>query len=152
MPIAVACAAIASPAGAHWQYSRFGMTPQQVITASKGAVHRVDPASDATLPIGVKEAVGTYTANNRTMKVSFWFKGGALSQVDLSHDDENACMALARDLAGVFGEPLSRSKGMVPSTVWLDKARSNRVQFVDWGAQGCNLIYAPLPTASSTGL
>ena len=51
---ALACAAIASPAGAHWQYSKWGMTPDQVVAASKGTVQRVDPSSDAALPIGVK--------------------------------------------------------------------------------------------------
>jgi hypothetical protein len=128
------------------------MTPDQVVVASKGAVHRVDPASDVTLPIGVKEAAGTYSANDQSMRVSFWFKANKLNQVHLAHDDADACMAVIRDLTGVYGPPTSRSSGMVSTSVWLDKARGNRVQFSNWSTGGCDLIYAPLPTAQSTGL
>ncbi|GLV24977.1 hypothetical protein [Sphingobium sp. TomTYG45] len=149
---ALACAAIASPAGAHWQYSKWGMTPDQVVAASKGTVQRVDPSSDAALPIGVKEAAGTYSANDQSMRVSFWFKGGKLNQVHLAQDDADACMAVGRDLTGVYGQPTSRSGGMISTSVWLDKARGNRVQFSNWSTGGCDLIYAPLPTAQSTGL
>jgi len=59
---------------------------------------------------------------------------------------------VGRDLTGVYGQPTSRSGGMISTSVWLDKVRGNRVQFSDWGSSGCDLIYAPLPTASSTGL
>lgn len=152
MPIAFVCAVLSSPAGAHWQYTKWGMTSDQVVAASKGAVRRVDPASDATLPIGIKEAAGTYAANDRTMRVSFWFKAGKLNEVHLGQDDADTCIAVARDLTAVFGQPTSRSSGLVSTAVWLDKVRSNRVQFSDWGSSGCDLIYAPLPTASSTGL
>ncbi len=143
---------IAAPAEAHWQYTRWGMTPDQVIVASKGAASRSDPAADATLRIGTKEAVGTYSANGQSMKASFWFKSGKLNQVNLSSEDEDACFALNRDLVGVYGQPTSRSGGMIATNVWLDKARGNRIQFSNWGTAGCDLIYAPLPTAAATGL
>ncbi len=148
----VTAAGSAAPAEAHWQYTRWGMMPEQVIAASKGMASRSDPTTDAALPIGVKEAVGIYNADGRAMKASFWFKSGKLNQVNLSSDNDDACLALNRDLIGVYDQPTSRSRGMIETSVWLDKERGNRVQFSSWGTGGCNIIYAPLPTAQGTGL
>jgi hypothetical protein len=145
----VAIAAAAAPAEAHWQWTKWGMSPAQVIAASKGTVEHADPAADETMPYGVKEAVGTYDSNGRSMKASFWFKAGKLSQINLSSGDQDDCFSIRRDLGSLYGQPLSRSS---MSTVWSDKAKGNRVQLVDWGAQGCDLVYAPLATSQSTGL
>ncbi|MGK2908640.1 MAG: hypothetical protein ACSLE1_02365 [Sphingobium sp.] len=153
MAVALASSAVASPASAHWQYTRWEMTPNQVVVASKGSVQRFDPALDVTAPYGVKEAAGTYTSGGRTMKASFWFAGGKLSRVNLSNDDTDACFALERDMASVYGQPTTRSGGsMLTTSLWRDVAKGNRVQFSNWSTGGCDLIYSPLATADSTGL
>ncbi len=142
-----------TPAQAHWQWTKWGMTPAQVAAGSRGSVKLADPSSDAEMPYGVKEAAGTYTSGGRTMKASFWFAGGKLSRVNLSNDDTDACSALERDMASVYGQPTTRSGGsMLTTSVWRDVAKGNRVQFSNWSTGGCDLIYSPLATADNTGL
>ena len=140
---------IALPASAHWQWTKWGMSPTQLIAASKGTASKVDPSLDVTAPYGVKEAVGTFNSSGRPLKASYWFKGGGLSQIDLSSSSEDDCFSLRRDLNALYGQPLSRSS---MSTVWTDRPKGNRIQFVDWGPQGCNLIYSPIPSSANTGL
>lgn len=128
------------------------MTPAQVVAGSKGTAQRVDPTSDAEMPYGVKEAVGRYDSNDRTLKASFWFKRGKLTRVNLASEDEDTCFALRRDLVSVYGKAASQSGGMIATNVWSDRAKGNRVQFSNWGTGGCDLIYSPMVTATSSGL
>lgn len=150
--IALVSLCATAPAEAHWQYTRWGMTPAQVVAAAKGKVQRADPAADAEMPYGSKEAVGTYDTDGRNLRASFWFKNGKLSRVVLANEDEDTCYAIRRDLLSAYGKSAAQSGRMIETNVWLDRARGNRVQFSNWGTGGCDVIYAPLPTKASSGL
>jgi hypothetical protein len=143
---------VAMPADAHWQFTRWGMTPAQVVAQSKATLERVDPSSDTEMPYGTKEVSGTYDSSGRTLKASFWFKAGKLNRVNLSSEDEDTCFSLRRDLVSVYGNAASRSGGMIATNVWSDRSKGNRVQFSNWGTGGCSVIYSPLATGASSGL
>ena len=146
---AIVFLAVSTGAQAHWQYTRWGMTPDQVVIAARGAVQRADPKSDAEMPFGVKEAAGTYAAGNRSMKASFWFKEGRLSQVDLSSDNQDDCYSVKRDLDALYLSPNSTS---AMSTIWIDEIKGNHIQYVNWGTLGCQIFYAVVQNSKSTGL
>lgn len=143
---------LASPVKAHWQYTRWGMTPAQVIAAGKGRVQKADPTADAAMPYGVKEAGGSYDSAGRVLKASFWFKSSNLTRVVLASEDEDTCFVLRRDLLSVYGKTAAQSGRLVETGVWYDRAKGNRVQFSNWGTGGCDVIYSPLVTAASSGL
>lgn len=148
--VAVTALSVSSAAQADWQYTKWAMSPDQVIAASKGAVAAVDPTKDAEMPWGIKEAVGTFSSNGREMKASFWFKDHKLTQVNLSSNSESDCVSIANDLNGIYGPPSDRPTGS--SKVWNDSRTGNRILLRGWGSQGCDLIYSQLATSATTGL
>jgi hypothetical protein len=45
----------------------------------------------------------------------------------------------------IYGQPLTKKESaMLALTVWVDKAKGNRVSFYHWGSGRCNLSYKAL--------
>jgi len=151
---AIAAISISMPAKAHWQYTKWDMTPVQVIAASKGsaksAAGDMSAQKDKT-----RDVDGTYVTGDRTFDVSFWFAEGLLKLVTLSPaggPGERRCLDLKRDLLAKYGEPIERSPGSVERSMWADKPTGNRVVIISSGDDFCELQYAPLISAAGSGL
>ena len=123
---ALAAVALAGPASAHWQFTKWGMTPAQVISASQGAAASVPPEKSVQGDL-MKAAVGQYTAGAYQFDVGYWFNASGLSLVDMWLSGETKCLSLQRDLIAKYGEPLERSGGR---SMWADRAAENRVVFI----------------------
>lgn len=149
--IAVLATWVAEPAQADWQYTKWGMTPDQVVAASKGTAElgsgEMSAQGDAK-----KGATGRYAAGDYQFSVNFWFNGTGLSAVSLSLRNDAQCLALQRDLLAKYGDPVERSGGPVPRQMWADRAASNRVVLITTGLGYCELQYAALVSQAGAGL
>lgn len=141
---AVALASHAAPASAHWQFTRWGMTPEQVIAASSGQAHAT--AQPDTL-------AGTYAAGGRTYQATFRFVQGRLGQVELELQGEPVCQSMATDVATIYGSPNRKTIGRYGTGVaeWFDYVNGNDVVLA-YLVKSCTMSYGPLATGASTGL
>ena len=152
MPIALACAAIASPASAHWQFTQWGMTPTQVIEASKGTASAGDGAKAARGDDTVG-AVGTYVAGATTFTTKFWFGQQGLSTVALQLRDYDKCVDVQRDLLAKYGEPVEKTGDAdIQRRMWVDKAGGNRVALLNMSIGFCQVEYSALVSSTGAGL
>lgn len=152
MPVALACAVIASPAGAHWQFTRWGMTPAQVIEASNGSAAAGDGAK-AGRGDDTVEAVGTYVAGEATFTTKFWFGHQGLSMVALQLRDDGQCLDVQRDLLAKYGEPVEKTGGAgLQRRMWTDKPTGNRIGLLTTDVGFCQVEYSPLVSATGAGL
>ncbi len=142
---------LAVPAQAHWQFTRWKMTPEQVVAASGGTAE-LGSGERSVQGDAIKGAVGTYSAGDYQFAVNYWFKPSGLSGVSLMLRDDAQCLALQRDLLAKYGEPVERSGGSVQRRMWADEATSNRVVLISTGLGFCELQYAPLVSEGGAGL
>ena len=133
---------------ADWQYTRWGMTPTEVIAASSGSVSEYTPPPPK--PIEGRGAIfdqmraeaamkpspkvqGPYNAGNLSFKVTFYFdKSDKLVQVRL--DLENALLKaddLYAALTQTYGEGINLAPPRSPdrNVAWNDSKQKNRVEF-----------------------
>ena len=149
--VVVVAMAVAVPANAHWQFTKWEMTPEQVIAASAGTA-QLGSGEKSAQGDATKGAVGSYIAGGYQFSVNYWFNASGLSGVGLMLRDDNQCLALQRDLLAKYGEPVERSGGAVQRRMWADKEASNRVVLISTGMGFCELQYAPLLSRAGAGL
>jgi hypothetical protein len=149
--IAVAAISAAAPAQAHWQFTRWGMTPAQVMAASSGTARKgegdASAQGDAT-----RQVVGDYAAGSFKFAVSYWFDGSGLARITMSQKDDAMCRELQRDLTARYGEPVEYEGGSVQRRMWADKPSGNRVVLISTNLAFCELQYAPLVSQAGAGL
>lgn len=142
---AALCAAILLGVGearADWQYTKWGMTPEQVEAASSGLAKVAGPV--------VK---GTYKSGDITFLTEFYFQNGGLHLISLKPDVQGyACFSLRQSLEAVYGKPFSVDG---EGRQWHDPGKNNRVGLDvigNYAAAHCDLVYAPLLTPDGGGL
>lgn len=150
---ALACCGFADPANAHWQYTTWGMSPDQVIAASSGTVQRSDGARSVQ-DDSTEEAKGVYVVNGASFDAKFYFRETKLVMVMLSSRDGQLCVRTVHDLQAIYGSPAESNPGTVASNAtWLDRAKNNRVKIVVVdGGPYCELQYSALVSAAGSGL
>lgn len=72
---ATGLALLAGPAAAHWEYTRWGMTQQQVVAAARGAVRALPANERRAVPAARMEyrAAGEFRAGALRLTVAFAF-------------------------------------------------------------------------------
>lgn len=149
---AAVCVLLPAPASAHWQWTRWGMTPDQVIAASKGTA-RAGTGEKSAQGDGTVGVIGSYDAGGRVFTAKFYFQSGLLAYVVLGSRDWQACLQTVRDLQAVYGKPIEWSDGGAASNAtWLDQARGNRVKIVVVPDVYCEVQYSPIASAAASGL
>jgi len=117
----LALLALPRPAAADWEYTKWGMTPEQVVKASTGAVleTRARPAGgDSGLEI---RAEGEFVSGSLRFDVSFGFdNGGRLAFVTYSIDRASQNALLLDWLIRRHGEPQAQQDpdGDVKTLIW----------------------------------
>jgi hypothetical protein len=151
--------ALVSPAAADWQYSRWGMTVDQVATASKGQLRPCTPALCDKKWTDNEEArlTGDYRSGEFKFSAAAFFskKAVKLEWVDLELKQADQGNALLGALRSKYGEPASRSVTQIMRIeVWRDG--KDQVSFVGLGIGGnfssVSVIYRPRVTESNKGL
>lgn len=103
------------PAQADWQFTKWGMTPEEVITASNGvAKHNDDSQIRSRSPVdGSQSAIVSmpYSTDSFSFEVNFLFKDNHLSSVDLNmtQGDNLNLKAALRSKYGPGGNGASES-------------------------------------------
>ncbi|QOT72013.1 hypothetical protein H5V43_02230 [Sphingobium fuliginis] len=152
--LSVAAAAVflfGSDAMAHWQFTTWNMTADEVIGASKGTAWRGDGQSN--MRGSTRDVSGVYMIGSNKIDVDYYFTSGRLSLVDLHSKDQNLCRNIQSDLEGIYGAPFERfPSANFPATEWLDRNKGNRVRMIMVFGTECELHYSPLISNSSQGL
>jgi hypothetical protein len=103
----------AAPAAAHWEYTRWGMTQQQVIAASRGAVRALPAGERRPVPSARMEyrASGQFRTAGLQMTVAFAFDGRNGGLVCISARlEEGQADALRARIERQFGPPQERGQ------------------------------------------
>lgn len=149
------CLAWSAGASAQWQYTEWGMSPEQVIAASNGEVERA-PSDPMREWEGVDIAAeGLYRSGKYDFKSIFYFSRNELVAVHLelqSSNLESDAIALRHSLYGVYGDPFDESPGLMTIVTWHDTKKNNRIDLLAIGDKSVKITYRPLRDASSAGL
>jgi hypothetical protein len=110
---------LATPAAAHWEYARWGMTLPQVVTAARGAVRALPPGERRAVPAARMEyrAAGEFRAGTMRLSVAFAFdaRNGGLVCVSARGDAAQGDALKAR-LERLFGAPQERGRDPASGT------------------------------------
>ena len=123
IPVAVTAFAawsmLATQAAADWEYTRWGMTPAQVVAASHGTVHAIAPQRRGG-PGVVTQAEGTFSAGKIVLEVSFGFRGvnGGLDLVSYVVKDAAQNYALRDALVARHGRPEPSGDEDLGAAIW----------------------------------
>lgn len=120
----------ATPAAAHWEYTRWGMTQQQVVAASRGAVRALPAAQRRAVPAARMEyrASGEFRSGSMRLTVAFAFdaRNGGLVCVSARGDAAQGPALRAR-LERLFGPPQERAQDPVTGTESLGWTRPDEI-------------------------
>lgn len=155
--LVLAAGLLAAPTLAHadWQWTRWDMTSDQVIAASKGALTRQAPRPGARVHGWEMLANGQVEYEGFRFNSEFFFDadGKALKVVRLTLADVNECAALEKRMRKLYGEPVDKSLSMgslqMKSLMWADDGKQNFAGFTSTNAVGdmaplCFIRYRPL--------
>ena len=142
----------AMPAAADWQYTQWGMTPDQVKTASNGVARdNADRELDAT---GVTAAlVAPYQGVSLPFTAVFLFDPDhKLQDVTLNPVGQIACPVIVDALAANYGQPEDKVDMVRAKTIrWDDLNNDNLVVYLDLGQGNCTIQYSRLPPTRADG-
>lgn len=141
----------ASPAQADWQFTRWGMSPEQTAAASSGTVEVVGDRRSARIWNQPRRALGSFTSGQIRFRATFYFArpAGGLSTVKLEPPDPRHCNQLLADLTASYGTPgESGLPPLVRSYEWVSPESNMRILFGDVRIEGrpriCHIVYRPL--------
>jgi hypothetical protein len=143
------------PISAHagWQYATWGMSPEEVIAASKGiAVRAENPAVARNGERGLLTA--PYVTNDILFFVHFWFAAGEpkLAWVSLGTQYAEDCPKVRSLLFSIYGAPQVSDPGPPSSLRWRSDPTGNFVAFSQYSDTRCVLDYYPIPIPGPPGL
>ena len=128
--LAAALALLATPAAAHWEFTRWGMTERQVIAASRGAVRALPREERRLVPAARMEyrATGEFRSGNLTLTVAFAFdaRNGGLVCVS-AQGEAGQAPALRARLERLFGAPQERGRDPRSGTETLGWVRPDEI-------------------------
>jgi hypothetical protein len=164
--LALACCG-ASAAKADWQYTKWGMTPQQVVSASKNLAREgsdLRPDSDGN----VSKLVAPYQSGKFPFEAQFGFDAAdRLSSVTLVLNDKSASMDMGADMNMNMDQEVCRdlevsvntaygppqgggSADMVYSIeTWQDQKNKNNVKYTVLYGTGCYVQYSAIKSAGA---
>lgn len=152
--------AAAAPAHAHWQFTRWGMTPDEVVGASPV---QVGPFSnpDFDTDSAVAKLVSNYSAGGFDFAVGYMFDRatGRLSRVHLELKDPAQCGKLWHSMDAIYGKPSTTVNSRAQlAAKWHDTEAGNVVSVVLLGLSPptntahCSVDYSEAPSKAQSGL
>ena len=140
----------ATTASADWEYTNWGMTPEQVITASHGQAKKIVPLNREYRLRG-KWVRSVHKSGDLAYDVVFRFElnSKGVNRVQLKLNDMGRCDSLAPMLKTRYGE--SKAKVMAPGWrrfTWNDKKSNAQIRFTEGRSSGslvsCGIEYSPM--------
>lgn len=148
--------AVATPAQADWQWSRWGMTIEQLRAA---APYPLMPFSmpDIDRDDSVSRIGGSHAVSGRRFAVVFRFSSAdALNAVLLMPNDNSLCPTLISELTNANGQPIATHADRYSHSVrWRNSATGNDIE-VSQVNDGpvityCMIEYRPIRSATDLG-
>ena len=162
--LALACCG-ARAAEADWEYTKWGMSPQQVLNASKNPTREsfdLHPDSDGN----VTKLVTPYRSGKFLFEAQFGFDtGDRLSSVTLVLNDKSAGMDMGADtnmkqgpcydllvsVKSAYGPPQGGGSAHMQYTIetWQDQKNKNNVKYTVLDGVGCYVQYSAFKSAGA---
>lgn len=161
----------APSASADWQYTKWGMSLDELLASSGAKVVRTTPKEqkDGEIDIvGRPMAKTTYVGGGITYDARFYFDGGKLTGVRLLPKSLSDALKTQSRLRSVYGEPREAKDRMVTGggcrdivESWHAEADGNRIHFGahfcikmhPWnGLQMYSVLYQPVLSKKDAGL
>jgi hypothetical protein len=149
-----------APANADWQYTKWGMTPQQVVEASGGKIKRLEkPRQGRPGEIALLE--GPYETGNLKFRATFVFRDAEpkpLTMVNLTFLDSEklTCRGVHEALFAKYGEPMHSTYDPMTRDrhlFWQEKLVNLDIElYRTIGDIFCFVTYRPLVTEENRGL
>ena len=124
-PALVLLAALALPAQAlaHWSFTRWDMTPEQVMVASKGALRSDQGDSGDRVLKQDRRLSGPVQFEGRDYQAEFYFSDeGKLTLVRLTPKDQTQCRVLMETFTARYGKSSNEHHGE-----WTDPRTGDRI-------------------------
>jgi len=168
MVLALACCGV-SAAKADWKYTKWGMTPQQVVSASKNLAREgsdLRPDSDGN----VSKLVAPYRSGKFAFEAQFGFdEADRLSSVTLVLNDKSASMDMDMDMGAdmkmdegecrdiqmsvnaEYGPPQGGGTADMVYSIetWQDQKNKNNVKYTVLYGTGCYVQYSAIKPAGA---
>lgn len=146
---------IPSAAIADWEYTKWGMSPDQVVKASKGKAQQHPRDADNSTDGADALVSGTYSAAGYNFTTHFRFgkNDGGLSAVLHELKPPSKCGELFASLQNIYGKPDNDilTPGILSGHVWRDQKKDNHVSLLsigpDLAPSSCDLTYKRLTPA-----
>lgn len=122
---ALAMALCPTTALADWEWSKWGMTPDEVAAASKGTVKTVAADSSKSISGWDLDATGAWTQYDFSFTANFFFDAASkgLMAVALDLPDAKKCGDLRKALVAAYGAPANTQE-------------TENISVLDWTAAG----------------
>jgi hypothetical protein len=140
--------AAAAPAQAHWQYTRWGMSPEEVLAARPGLTAGID--RENSVPGSLVRVSGAHREDDRDFIVRFGFDGAnRLIAIDVEPKNLRDCR---RTIEGVErrlgpGERDTYIPDLLDLRTWQDRDQGNMVRLILIGRMSrpgsCSIRYHP---------
>lgn len=142
-------------ASADWQYTKWGMSPEEVLVASKGKLKPCTPSAckgkntDSATP----KHYGEYRSGEFRFTIVTLFNNrtGKLSTVSLQLLDPTQGPSLIGALRTRYGEPANSSRTQIMS-LWIWREKADQISVLSIGDSHFTLTYQPRLTESNKGL
>ena len=141
-----------APAWANWQYTRWGMSSDEVFKAAKGraaAIPESEQPAQSTVTT-IAKLTSTFSFGRFNFHVFFRFdrETGGLFQVALSLDKPADCRLLKQSLVDEYGKPIwDQTLSVVSTAEWLDEKQANGVLYLYLTTPECSVIYSAIDSA-----
>jgi hypothetical protein len=156
---------LTSSAASHadWQYTKWGMTQEEVITASNNiAIPTNEAEREANrMAIGKALLVAPYISGQFEFQAFFIFEQQIplptvpykLVQVRLKLRLDKNCDTLQQILAQKYGNPITKriADNVIFIASWRDEAGGNELNLKEM-YNDCTLVYSPLKAGDAAGL
>ena len=142
----------ATPALADWQFTRWGMTIEEVIVGAGGKTTINEDRSKDTSEELVSLLRIDHTSGGFDFVAFLEFdRNKTLARVSLEPKSSDTCGKLPFALSSTYGPPQTKSGNAVSEVLkWWHAETGNVVTFFQIGAD-CWLIYSPFTAAGSEG-
>lgn len=149
LSLAAAAVTVATPASADWSFTRWGMTPAQVVRASGGTA-RLEDVPPSRGQTHIVRAVGTVRSGDLRFTAHYRFFNDRLVSVTLL-PTSGSCSAVHQAIGSKYGRAEPRNQFMPFRSRWSSRS-DNLTVTVEPFTTDCDVTYRPLADENSAGL
>ena len=145
--LALLLVSLPKPAICGWQYTRWGMTPEQVKSASQGNAIENPTVGSQSNDSGDALLMSPYRVGALDFKAYFLFdrKSKKLKTVSLELVDQRKGKELYTQLVGQYGRPVSQDNtALMRVARWLDRKNRNMVVWTTIGFVSAKVQFSDL--------